>query len=122
MTATEAKNLLLPIPNEDFLTDERFSDGNSKCCVIGHLQRLSSRKPNDYSLSNCNDKLYNRRHSIRISSKKYLKSVLPPDDTRRYGYLSIADINNGPEINGYTEPEPKDRVLHLLDDMLAAGY
>jgi hypothetical protein len=42
----------------------------------------------------------------------------------KYGYedIDIADVNNNPVHNGYTEPVIKDRVIHLLIDMIAAGY
>lgn len=34
----------------------------------------------------------------------------------------ISSVNNGPYVNGYTEPKIKDRVMHLINDMIEAGY
>jgi len=54
MNAREAKELLQPIPNEDFIRSE-YSDEIGKCCAIGHLIRLKSEDPSDFSIENCTD-------------------------------------------------------------------
>lgn len=33
----------------------------------------------------------------------------------------IVDVNDRASVNGYTEPEPRARVLHLLNDMKKSG-
>ena len=48
MNSLEAKELLLPIPQNDFLL-HKFSDGHGKCCAIGHLVRLKSEDPLNYN-------------------------------------------------------------------------
>jgi hypothetical protein len=111
MDAQEARNLLLPIPKEDFITFA-FSNEIDKCCAIGHLQRLSSSDKDDYSFANCAD---NHSSPFRDLSYGYIKKT--------YGvHYSIASVNNSDTINGYNESHPKDRVIHLLDDMITAGY
>lgn len=115
MNATQAKNLLMPIPKEDFITNQ-YSDRKGKCCAIGHLVRLESADPNDYSTDNCADTDGGRwfSHPIRKVTKSFIKTT--------HGDLGdISDVNNHTEINGYTEGNPKDRVMHLLDDMIEAG-
>lgn len=111
--AQEALRLLTPIPAEDFITG-KFSDGRGKCCAIGHIKRLQSNNPSDYSSFNCAE--INRVHPIRSVSAVYLKDV-----HNAAPHANIASVNNN-DINGYTEPVIKDRVIHLLNDMIAAGY
>lgn len=111
--AQEALRLLIPIPEENFMAGT-FTDGKGKCCAIGHIQRLQSIDPSDYSSANCSDFLVNQ--PIRSASSKYLS------DIHNIHGRNIASVNNGDNINGYTEPEIKDRVIHLLTDMVAAGY
>jgi len=112
--AQEALRLLIPIPKEEFITDT-YTDGKGKCCAIGHMQRLQSMDPSDYSSYNCSDFL--AEQPIRSASRKYLSDI-----HNIHGH-NIASVNNGDlTINGYTEPEIKDRVIHLLTDMVAAGY
>lgn len=113
--AQEALRLLTPIPKEEFIT-QLFTDGEGRCCAIGHIKRLQSDNPSDYSSDNCSDNL-TADIPIRTASTKYLKEV----HNARY-WASIASVNNNNNINGYTEPEIKDRVIHLLNDMVAAGY
>jgi hypothetical protein len=112
LTASKAIELLKDIPEEDFITD-RFTDKQGKCCAIGHLQRLTSQNPTNYSQNNCSDRI---EGDIRIASNKYLTEAY------NLSYESIASVNNENTINGYNENTPKQRVLHLLEDMVKAGY
>ncbi len=115
-TAQKALRLLSEVPKEQFIVDD-FTDNIGKCCAIGHYQRLTSKNPNDYSRENCDDSYIEIEDSpIRTISEKFLLKY-----GMGYSYLSIANINNKPNINGYTEPEIKDRVIHLLEDMVAEG-
>lgn len=111
--AQKALRLLIPIPKEDFIPG-RFTDGEGKCCAIGHMQRLQSMDPSNYSSANCSDFLVNQ--PIRSASREYL------GDVHNFPGCNIASVNNDNAINGYTEPEIKDRVIHLLTDMVVAGY
>lgn len=111
LTASKALELLKDIPEEDFITGS-FTDEESKCCAIGHLQRLTSPNPKDFSFSNCRDRFDS---PIRNLSLKYIKS------TYRV-YYDISVVNNEDTVNGYNENTPKKRVLHLLEDMIKAGY
>ncbi len=116
MKAQDVLNLLLPIPAEDFIT-ERFTDEISKCCAIGHIERLTSENPSDYRHPNCTDRKYGRQGSaFRAITEKFI--------LQQHGLPSVtlSEVNNRPGVNGYTEPVIKDRVIHLLKDMIAAGY
>lgn len=81
---------------------------------LGHHTRLTSDDPDNYSIENCNDSVVG--NPLRTLTEEYLT---------KYHNLHHADgasVNNGPNLNGYNEPVIKDRVMHLLQDMIAAGY
>jgi hypothetical protein len=83
---------------------------------MGHLTRLKSKNPDDYSLQNCAD--WNkefRSNSIRNLSDKFIY------EKYGVGCTDIATVNNRPFLNDYIEDNPKDRVIHLLKDMVEAG-
>lgn len=113
-TATKVLELINPIAEEDFITDH-FSDIKSKCCVIGHVKRLTSEDPNDYSNENCFsticDPYHNLPREIRIQSLIFISDGLGSD---------ISVINNQ-KMYSYTQDTPKQRVVALLNDMIAAG-
>ena len=67
MNATEAKALLEPIPADKFITG-KFSDDVGKCCGVGHLVRLKSSNPNDYSGSNCCDYYHKDKSVLQVKT------------------------------------------------------
>lgn len=96
----EAKRLLEPIPEENWMVGD-FTDGVSKCCGSGHFMRL------------------------RSPGQKYLYSSWTAINTMtpivaEFNESSIAAVNDG-ENPKYQQPTPKQRVMALLDDMIAAG-
>lgn len=103
--------LLSLIPQEDWIINN-FTDGQGKCCFIGHYTRLTSYDPNDYSHDNCGDW---EASEARTLTRKFLKE-------NHFVTGDGAMINNVNNINGYTEDNPKDRVMDLLKDMIKAGY
>jgi len=112
--AQKALTLLSQIPEEDFITG-RFTDAQGKCCAIGHFQRLTSKNPLDYSASNCQDWDNKHNKGLRELTKNFIFKKHDMYAT------SIAEVNNNTDINGYTEPIIKDRVIHLLTDMVKEG-
>ena len=110
MNAVEARSLLIGIPKEEFIT-EYFSDSIGKCCSVGHLVRLKSSNPNIYHQSLSDG--YNNEVSefVRVDVSNFLWEKYNQSAT-------LATVNNNPNINGYTQDNPKDRVIALLDDMI----
>lgn len=51
MTYQDVMDLLEDIDEENFI--EKTTDSKSKCCAAGHINRLLSSNPNDYSYKNC---------------------------------------------------------------------
>ncbi len=108
----EALKLLTNVPSKDFIIDN-YTDKIGKCCAIGHLMRLKSKNPNDYSLRNCND---GHESTIRQLSQTYL-------NVNKKGFnSSIASVNNSTNIDGYKQKTPKARVIALLKDMVKEGF
>ena len=108
MTPEEALKLIEPIPAENFITF-KYTDGESKCCVMGHLNRLTSENPNDFSFENC---------AVPFSSFKTLR-----DSMKKLGNSPtfLAEVNNRDwPIKKYPQPIIKDRVIACLKDMIAA--
>jgi len=110
--AQKAYRLLSPIPAEQWCVGY-YSNEKRQCCAIGHWTRLHSADPNDYSEDNCWE---NDSDNLRKVTQEYMS------EKHGYTYVDIAAVNNDSQWNGYNEPVTKDRVMHLLTDMIAAGY
>lgn len=104
------KALLSPIPEDQWLTDA-FTDGQGKCCAIGHLMRLQSSNPSDYGIGNCRDDIHfndgSRYHRMRHISFKF------------YGF-DFAYVNNM-QCRKFPQPTPKARVMAALDELIKCG-
>ncbi len=111
--AQHALQLLEPIPKENWQTFE-YTNNEGACCLLGHYNRLTSGNPNDYSDENCWDGKGDKE--LRSATKKFLIN------TYQINFVDGADVNNQNNINGYIEDNPKDRCIHLLQDMVKAGY
>jgi hypothetical protein len=113
MNATEAKELLKDIPEEQWMTGA-WTNYKNKCCAIGHLVRLKSDNPMDYDLSNC--EIVNNREvedfAIRVSTA--------PDASGNF--TSLSDVNDRPSLKYAEYYTPKQRVLAFLDDLIEAGF
>jgi len=119
-TAKQIKDILEPIPAELFQTDyyghnDSFGGNNNGptdngcSCALGHIHRHFYPHNKAAQGDGCG-------FGARQLTNRYLS-----DKHRIFG-ASIATVNNEQIINGYTEPEIKDRVMHLLDDMIRDGY
>lgn len=111
-TANKVFELLSPIPEEDFITYS-LTNGIDKCCARGHIIRLQSVNPNDYSIDNIINTNEHLDKEIWKKSIEFLNSKRPNEP--------IAAINNNPS-DCYPQEKPKQRVMALLTDMIAAGY
>lgn len=95
----DALNILEPIPQDKWVTGV-FSDGNGNHCALGHYMSKRSWEQMEY---------------LRLASEHAL-TVLHPGIP---AFIDIATINNNDDVNGYTEPVIKDRVIHFLKDAVA---
>lgn len=113
--AKRALELIQGVNPEDFI-EEVFTDKISKCCVIGHYCRLTSENPSDFSIDNCTRDGFGSwgRTDLQKAAKSFLKVRELPVD-------KIEEINND-ATEEYPEATIKERVVHFLSDMVAAGY
>ena len=105
LTAKDYRAMLEPIAEEDFIVDI-FTDEVSKCCVIGHITRLTSKNPSDFSFKNCND------NGINFGANTFRNYCY------KHGHISIV---NNQRVYIYNQDTPKKRVIAFLDDMITAG-
>lgn len=107
LTATKALKILAPIPAKDFITGRMYS--GDKCCSVGYLRKAIGGDPGKKVPS-----------VEKFCSKKVSRFM------RKEHGISLVDnltaINDDNSYNGYTEGEAKERVIHLLKDMIKAGY
>lgn len=108
--AKHALRILEPIPADKWIV-QNFSDDRGARCIIGHHTRLTSGDPSNYDSFNCTD----WNETFRKTTRKFLEEVHKVS-------TDAASVNNYSNINGYTEPEIKDRGMHLLRDMVEHGY
>jgi hypothetical protein len=90
-----------PIPENKFI-ESMFTNGKDKCCVIGHLERIS-KNPQDFSMRNCSDRDFNN-----------------PARSLEYRGNSLVLVNNHRSDN-YPQESPKKRVLAFLRDILRSN-
>jgi len=99
----QIKEIIAPIAPEKFNT-ENYYKGDEKnpisCCFLGHIHMAVSGNPmGDY-----------HGFGARELTIQMIKEMHGLDDT------SGAEVNNFPNINGYTEPVIKDRLMHMIED------
>lgn len=107
--AIQIKKILLPIPPEKFITDYFGKHGTDNSCFLGHINRALSLKGQSDYMGDWDG------YGARDLTYKFL--------SEEHGiHTSGVEVNNAPNVNGYTEPVIKDRVMHMVEDMIKAGY
>lgn len=107
MEAEEALKLLEPLAEEEFLKFA-FTDRVSKCCVLGHLKRLTSNDPSDYSHDNCDLDI----SLFKDRALYYLNTAM----CEKLGFNMFAINNN--YVSDYSDiKETKNRVIKALTDL-----
>ena len=100
-TFKQIKAIIEPIAADKFCKDT-YQNADGQCCFLGHIHNHI----NDSTFNNAGD--YNG-YGARQLSQKFL---IEKHDIFSDG----AEVNNGPYVNGYTEPEIKDRLMHMIED------
>jgi hypothetical protein len=114
--AQKAYRLLYPIPAEQWCTN-MYSNGKNSYCAIGHLNRLNALNPNDYPID-----ISIRGWGYNSSLSAAIKMFFEKQHNIKESFDLLASVNDAKDIAIYTEETPKDRVMHLLTDMIAAGF
>lgn len=121
--AQEAYRLLKDVDTNIWI--EMFmSNGCGVGCALGQYNRLKSKDITDFSEQNMAERYMVSPPSINLREisteflhKKYNLTRVKVGEL----IIDIATINNG-HFEDYQESTPKERVLHLLTDMIEAGY
>lgn len=102
--AQDMIDIIKPISDKKFCENTYIND-SGQCCFLGHIHtHINGEALGDlegYGARELTRKFIDEIHGINADG---------------------ADVNNGPLINGYKEKNPKKRIMHLLTDMLEAGY
>ena len=107
--AQRALDLLSPIPADQWTT-KTYGFGPErpqKHCALGHLNLLAGSKLASISNENLSE------FELSDLTNRFLKSKGLTGD--------IVSVNDTTDVPGYTEDNPKDRIIHLLSDMVAVG-
>lgn len=108
--AQKAYRLLKDIPSNQWGIG--IVDSNNRtCCLLGHYQRMTT-NPDIYEYDFL-EKGY--RSELAVSGRNFLQKIHSIDH-------EVFSVNDSTNVNGYIEPEIKDRCMHLLQDMIKAGY
>ena len=102
-TRNQLIGLLEKIPDDDFIKFA-ITDEVSRCCAVGHLVRLKSKDPNDYSFKNCS-------LHINIGVTGTLKDKEKNLGLTYEQLIELAKANNGNRCLGNT---PKERSINYL--------
>jgi len=107
--AAELKAIIAPISPENFIVGMFGDGGPINSCFIGHIHRaVSPIGPDDVSGNN-------NGYGARAVVERFLREKHKSDAT-------AFEVNDYSYVNGYNEPEIKDRLTHLVNDMIRAGY
>ena len=117
---TQIKEIIEPIPANKFISTY-YGTSNGNSCFLGHIHRklnkdknllfglIKTNNPNSYMGDGDG-------YGARQLTAKFLKEKHGISDK------DGADVNNEPKVNGYTERLIKDRLMHMINDAIAAGY
>lgn len=100
----KAFELFKPIPAKNWITALR-TDTESKCCALGHWDRVTSNNPNDYSWRNCSRDRFDETPKLRTA-------------TEALTGVSIVSVNNNWNGNPFPQKTPKGRVMACLRKIL----
>ena len=97
-TFKQIKEIIEPIPADQFCVGE-YDNFRGQCCFLGHIQKYISGDA-------C-------RNMDGFGARSLTRTFLLEVHNRN---TDGAEVNNGPYINGYTEPIIKDRLMHMIND------
>lgn len=78
---------------------------------MGWLRRKFSKEKSEYAKATD----YSVAQELCLSTREFLEKYHNEQE-------NIISVNDHDNINGYNEDNPKDRAVHLLTEMVAAGY
>lgn len=115
--AKEARGLFKRTPDKEWTTN-KYTDCKGACCALGHWGR--AKKNNiGYRVEDLDMNAINNLSSVAMKffNKQQQEGKIPKGLP-----LSIPAVNDKIVPGLYEEPTPKARILHLMNDMIEAGF
>ena len=104
-TFKQIKAIIAPIPHDQFCR-EIYENTIGQCCFWGHIQKsISGNAKGDRNG-------FGARELTRVFLSEVYGSFDIPGSFDKDG----SHVNNCNNVNGYTEPEIKDRLMHMIND------
>jgi len=98
-TFKQIKAIIEPIAADQFCIGE-FENNEGQCCFIGHI--------NKHILGDaCGN--YNGSGTRQLTKQFIVEKHDIP-------WCDGSSVNNNNDVNGYTEPGIKDRLMHMIED------
>ena len=102
-TFKQIKEIIEPIPADQFRRLSYQDDFTGQCCFLGHIQKHVSGDARQGS------DVYGAGFGARALTMEFFKEA--------YGiFASGASVNDSENVNGYNEPIIKDRLMHMIQD------
>jgi len=100
-TFKQIKKIIAPIPADKFCTNV-YENNQGQCCFLGHIHR---------SIDTGHYAAYGdgQGYGARELTREFIRAVHNVE-------ASGVSVNNENNINGYTEPIIKDRLMHMIED------
>lgn len=115
MNPSQALEMLKDIPEEQYLTFG-YTDGVNRCCFVGHLVRLTSPDPTDYSEGNCWPAYRHFSKDAYEAALPHVKEVV--DFIEQFSKNgNFEEVNNKYHPN-YKQDTIKERVEAFLTDLI----
>jgi len=99
-TFKQIKEIIEPIPADKFCTKE-YENNKGQCCFFGHIHKTIHVHKNPLGDRD--------GFGARKLTRTFIAQV-------HNSCGDGASVNNGPYVNGYNEPEIKDRLMHMIED------
>ena len=97
-TFKQIKEIIEPIPADKFCKD-KYENNKGQSCFLGHIQKHISGNASGN----------NSGVGVRELTRVFIEEV---HNVRADG----TNVNNVNTVNGYNEPEIKDRLMHMIED------
>jgi hypothetical protein len=115
---TQIKEIIEPIPADMFITGT-FGYNDGKSCFLGHIHRKLNKTDKILGIIPINDPTDYKGDRIGYGASRLTEKFLKEKHNIIASAISVNDTRS---VNGYNEPVIKDRLMHMINDAIAAGY
>lgn len=114
----QIKEIIEPIPADMFIAGT-LGKNHGRSCFIGHIHRKLNKSKKILGIIPINDPTDyegdSKGYGALELTEKFLKE--------KHGIIASGIfVNDTRSVNGYNEPVIKDRLMHMINDAIEAGY